>query len=191
MCRAQDPRIEIPARLSAVPSMTSYWVVTNRPARAEALEWTSADAVDMILGDYDEGAPRWSFNPSPSRNPPKGFAKVRDGDQLLLYNGFDSKHDSRAFLAYAAVKRTAQVDGEFRILLQLPLGRLRPVEMRQLWTSRNAQVIAAEFQGLFRGYTHGPLDNLAAYPGPSSRHPARGRLRWRVILDVGTGSLTP
>jgi hypothetical protein len=169
--------------------MPGYWVVVNQPTAVESHAWTTKDAMEMILGNYDGEPPRWSFNPSGSGKPPREFDKIREGDRILLYNGLNASSPRQAFLAYATAQQTSKVRDDYRILFAEPLGPLTPVDLTQLQESRDRIVNAAEFAGLFRGYRHGPLDNLAAHPGPASLHPTRGALRWNVIFDVGTGRL--
>lgn len=170
--------------------MRSYWVVTNNPTVPESRTWKTDDAIDMVLGNYDKEAPRWSFNPSPWGKPPAGLDRVRDGDELLLFNGSNARELPRRFVAYARVIGSSKVKDEFRVNLSEPLGKLEPVHIVDLQISKVSRVVSAEFHSLFRGYHHGPLDNLAAHPGPSSKSPQRGLARWRIIMEAGTGQLT-
>lgn len=143
----------------------------------------------MVLGRYDRRPPRWLFNPTPSGNPPLAFARIKDDDELLLYNAANSVDHPRSFTAYARVSEAAKFGDEFSLLLKEPMGRLNPVRILDLWQSLSPRVTQSKFSGLFGHYHRGPIDNLASHPGSAEGNPGRGARRWRVIMDAATWRL--
>jgi hypothetical protein len=167
-----------------------YWVVVNAPDPFEEPDWTPEDAVKMIVGELGSLPPQWLFNRRGQGLRPPGFDRVKPGDGVLLYNGASYGPPESAFLAYATAKGAEPVPEErrFRILLRKPMGRLEPVTLDSLRSSKQARVSKLGFGEMYKA-RHGPLNDLGAYPGSSSSAPGRAETRWTVIVSAGTGAL--